>query len=126
MCLAEAGAAQALRPVPLLALVLFLAACGAPSWRQDPAVRAARSACKGVDEPARFACIESHAVGALNPDVCRLAGIYIDDACLQSVYEAAGDPAVCDRLYLEGVRPTCRAYYAALDPTPLPSPAPLR
>jgi hypothetical protein len=48
----------------------------------------------------------------LNPDVCRLASIWIDDLCLQMVYEAADDPAICEQLYLEGVRPTCRTYYA--------------
>jgi hypothetical protein len=51
-------------------------------------------------------------VETLNPNVCRLAGIWVDDMRLQAVYEAAGDPAICDQLYLEGVRPTCRAYYA--------------
>ena len=35
----------------------------------------------------------------------------MDHACLQAVYQAADDPAICDRLYLKGVRPTCRAYY---------------
>jgi hypothetical protein len=38
------------------------------------------------------------------------------------VYEAAGDPAICEQIYLEGVRPTCRAYYAAFS-TPRASPA---
>jgi hypothetical protein len=46
--------------------------------------------------------------------ICWLAGEWIDDACLQSVYEAAGDPAICDRIYLQGVVPNCRAYYARL------------
>jgi len=57
------------------------------------------------------ACIERHAVASLNPDVCRLASVWVDDACLQSIYQAADDPAICDQLYLKGVRPTCRAYY---------------
>jgi hypothetical protein len=51
------------------------------------------------------------ALAALNPDVCRLLGIAVDDACLQAVYEAADDPAICDRLYLPGVVPVCKAYY---------------
>ena len=62
------------------------------------------------------------------PEICRLLNIYIDDWCLQVVYEAADDPAICDRLYLAGIRPTCRAYYAdpqrvprVLTPTPLPA-----
>jgi len=93
----------------------LLSACGAGTWRQDPAVQAVRKACKGLDQQARESCVEFHAVGALNPDVCRLAGIWIDDACLQSVYEEAGDPAICERLYLEGVRPNCRAYYDRLN-----------
>ena len=54
----------------------------------------------------------------------------MDDACLQAVYEAADDPAICDRLYLPGVVPTCKAYYAdpnrvprLLTPTPIPDDA---
>ena len=47
------------------------------------------------------------------------------DMCLQAVYEAAADPAICERLYLEGVRPACRAYYGALS-TPPPGPTLLR
>jgi hypothetical protein len=92
--------------------VLSLAACGPQAWEQHPAVKAAKKACKGPDEGERYDCIERHAVETLNPDVCRLAGMWIDDMCLQMVYEAAGDPAICEQLYLEGVRPTCRAYYA--------------
>jgi hypothetical protein len=89
-----------------------LTACGPQAWEQDPAVRAAQKACKGPDRGERYNCIERHAVKTLNPDVCRLVGIWIDDMCLQAVYEAASDPAICQQLYLEGVRPTCRAYYA--------------
>jgi hypothetical protein len=37
--------------------------------------------------------------------------MWIDDMCLQAVYQAADDPAICDQLYLHGVRPTCRRYY---------------
>ena len=82
-------------------------------------------ACKKLDEGERYACIERHALKTLKPNVCRLASIWIDDTfaslsagmCLQAVYEAAGDPAICEQIYLEGVRPTCRAYYAqALTP----------
>ena len=97
----------------LLGLGLLLTACGARAWEHDLVVQAARSACKGVASADRYTCVERHAVESLSPDVCRLLGIGLDDACLQSVYEAADDPAICDRLYLEGVRPTCRAYYAA-------------
>ncbi|MBC8445571.1 MAG: transposase, partial [Chloroflexi bacterium] len=61
----------------------------------------------------------------LNPDVCRLAGMWVDDMCLQAVYEAADDPTICDRLYLEGVRPTCRAYYASLEMAATPPGTPL-
>lgn len=96
----------------LVLLSALLAACAARPWEQNPNVQAAREACRGLDQQARCSCIQFHAVGTLNPDVCRLLGIAVDDACLQSVYEAADDPAICDRLYLEGVRPTCRAYYA--------------
>ncbi len=90
---------------------LALAACEPATWKQDPSVQAAKRACKGLDEGERYDCVEHHAVESLNPDICRLAGIWIDDMCLQAVYEAADDPAICEQLYLEGVRPTCRAYY---------------
>jgi hypothetical protein len=90
------------------ALLWLLAACTSQSWKRDPEVQAARRACKGLD----YDCIERHAVESLNPDVCHLAGIWIDDMCLQAVYEAAGDPAICEQIYLQGVQPTCRAYYA--------------
>ncbi|MGA9351724.1 MAG: hypothetical protein WBW48_23385, partial [Anaerolineae bacterium] len=70
-----------------------------------------------------YACIERHAVTNLNPDVCRLAGMWVDDMCLQAVYEAADDPTICDRLYLSGVVPNCHAYYAARSPTPTATPA---
>lgn len=97
----------------LLALMfaLLLTACVPEAWERDPQVQAAKKACKGLDEGVRYACIERYAVETLNSDVCRLAGIWIDDMCLQAVYEAAEDPTICERLYLEGVRPTCRAYY---------------
>ena len=103
-----------------IVLVLFLgmlAACtDNSSWRNDPTVVAARDACKsgsGVD----YNCIEGQAVTALNPEICRLAGIGIDDMCLQAVYEAARDPSICDRIYLRGVVPNCRAYYAPPSPS---------
>lgn len=98
----------------------LLAACFArpPLQSEDPDVRAARAACQAMPEADRFACIEQQAVASRNPDVCRLLGIAVDDACLQSVYEAANDPAICDRLYLPGVVPTCKAYYADPNHTP--------
>lgn len=99
-------------PLILAGLALLLAACGPEAWEQDPDVQATKQACKRLDEGERYACIERHAVESLNPDVCRLAGIWIDDMCLQAVYEAANDPAICEQLYLDGVRPNCRAYYS--------------
>ncbi|MCL7453404.1 MAG: hypothetical protein M8467_10195 [Anaerolineae bacterium] len=119
----------------------LLTSCGAEPWERDPDVQATKAACKGSGKELDYACIERHAVETLNPDVCRLAGIAIDDMCLQAVYEAAGDPAICERIYLRGVQPNCQAYYAAraapspsprvrdtASPTPAsptPSPAPL-
>jgi hypothetical protein len=97
----------------ILCSLPFLEACGPEPWQRDRDVQAADEVCRGL-EGDRYACIERHAVETLKPDVCRLAGIWIDDMCLQMVYEAAGDPAICDQLYLKGVRPTCRAYYARL------------
>ena len=101
-----------LTPLMLLLLVArVLAACTDSTWRHDPAVEAARNACRsqtGVE----YNCVEHEAVAASNPEICRLVGIYIDDMCLQAVYEAADDPTICDRIYLQGVVPNCRAYYA--------------
>lgn len=113
-----------LRPGPLvsIALVFLLAGCTPllSGARPDPAVQAARRACAHLPQTERYACIEEQAVRALDPEICRLAGIAIDDACLersppvgQAIYQAANDPSICERLYLRGVRPACRAYYAA-------------
>jgi len=92
-------------------ITTLLVACAQQSWKQDPDVQAARRDCDGLEQEKQYACIERHAVDSLNPDVCRLVGIWIDDMCLQAVYQAADDPTICDRLYLEGVRPACRDYY---------------
>jgi hypothetical protein len=99
--------------VGLLAILLafVLATCGPEAWERDPEILAVKAVCKGLEEGERYDCIERHAMESLNPDICRLAGIWIDDMCLQAVYEAADDPAICEQLYLEGVRPNCRAYY---------------
>ena len=95
----------------LLVLLVLLAGCGPQPWKQDPDVQAAKRDCAGLPQGEHYACIERHAVTSLDPEVCRLVGKWVDDACLQAVYQAADDPAICDRLYREGVRPTCRAYY---------------
>jgi hypothetical protein len=94
-------------------VVLFtlLTTCAPKPWERDPDVQAAKRACKGLPEGDQYACVEDRAVETLNPDVCRLAGMWIDDMCLQAIYEAADDPAICDQLFLDGVRPTCREYY---------------
>ena len=63
--------------------VLCLAACGPEQWTQVPAVQAAKKACTGLGEGERYDCIERRAVQSLDPDVCRLVGIWIDDMCLQ-------------------------------------------
>jgi WD40 repeat protein len=105
----------------LILLATLLTGCGAEAWERDPDVQAAKAACKGSGKELDYACIERHAVESLNPDVCRLAGIAIDDMCLQAVYEAAGDPAICERIYLRGVRPNCQAYYAVRS-TSFPTP----
>ena len=115
-----------------LSLALLVAACLArpPLQTNDPDVQAAQDACQDIPDSERDACIELQAVATLNPEVCRLLGIAVDDACLQAVYEAADDPAICDRLYLPGVVPTCKAYYAdpnrvprLLTPMPIPDDA---
>lgn len=99
----------------LLLAPAALASCADPAWRHDPAVVAAQNVCQsqsGLD----YNCIEHEAVTAFNPDICRLVGISIDDMCLQAVYEAANDPTICERIYLQGVVPNCRTYYAKLTP----------
>jgi hypothetical protein len=98
-----------------IALALLLAGCLSPrlAVQAAPAVQAARRACAGLPEAERYACIEQQAVRALEPEVCRSTGMAIDGACLQTVYQAANDPSICERLYLRGVRPPCRGYYAA-------------
>ena len=113
----------------LIVLALVLTACAPlPAPGKDPALAAARRACAGLPDARDEQCLVDQAVQSLNPELCRLLNIYIDDWCLQAVYEAAEDPAICDRLYLPGIRPTCRAYYAdpnhvprVLTPTPLPA-----
>jgi hypothetical protein len=108
---------------PLLATlivpVVLLAGCvPLPAPGSTPELATARLACAGLPDMERTQCVVDRATEALNPEICRLLGIAVDDMCLQAVYEAADDPAICDRLYLEGIRPTCRAYYA--DPRRVP------
>lgn len=99
------------RHVLLLVLVPMLAACARRPWKRDPDVQAAHRDCDDLPEGERYTCIERHAVEALNPHVCRVVSKWIDDMCLQAVYQAADDPKTCEQLYLKGVRPTCRDYY---------------
>jgi hypothetical protein len=105
----------------LLIMLLLLAGCAPQPWKKDPDVQAAKQDCAGLPQVEHYACIERHAVTSLNPDVCRLAGMWVDDMCLQAVYEAADDPSICDRLYLSGVIPNCHAYYAVRSPKPTPT-----
>ena len=58
---------------------MLLAACAPQPWKQDPDVQAAKRDCTGPAEGKHYACIERHAVDSLNPDVCRLAGMWVDD-----------------------------------------------
>ena len=96
----------------LFVLLVLLAGCAPQPWKQqDPDVQTAKRDCAGLPQGEHYACIERHAVTSLNPEVCRLASTWVDDACLQAVYQTADDPAICERLYLEGARPTCRVYY---------------
>lgn len=59
----------------------------------------------------KYDCVEQTAGAAFNPGICQLVGIGIDDICLQAVYKAANDLTICDRIYLQGGVPNCRAYY---------------
>jgi hypothetical protein len=106
---------SATRFLLILLLTAAVAACAESSWQNEPAVAAARKACQS-DSGVEYECIERQAVDALNPEICRLAGIGVDDMCLQAVYEAADDPSICDQIYLQGVVPNCRAYYARSTP----------
>ena len=105
----------------ILIAALALAGCSArpPLQSANPQVQAARQACRDVPNKQRYACIEQQAIATLDPEVCRLLGIAEDDACLQAVYEAADDPAICERLYLSSMVPTCMAYYADPNHAPL-------
>jgi len=94
-----------------LAGLAALAGCG-PEWENDPDVQGARIACAGLRKGEHFYCVEQEAVARLSPNVCRLAGIALDGVCLQSVYETAGDPAICEQIYLRAVVPNCQAWYA--------------
>ena len=67
------------RLLVVVSLGVLLVACGAKAWEQDPMVQAARRACKDVSEVEHYACIEHHAVKDLNPDICHLLGIAVDD-----------------------------------------------
>ena len=95
----------------LLVLLVLLVGCAPQPWKQDPDVQAAKQDCAGLPQGEHYVCIERHAVTSLDPEVCRLASVWVDDACLQAVYQAADDPATCERLYRPGVAKTCRAYY---------------
>ena len=115
-----------------LLLVVLLTACAPPiPIPDDPEIEAARSTCaqwRKLDEK-YTACITNEAVAALNPDICRLTNIYIDDFCLQMVYEAADDDSICEQLYLESVQANCYYFHAQPErdhslPMPTRSPAP--
>jgi hypothetical protein len=103
--------------VVLVGGLLLVASCG-PEWELDPDVQGARTACAGLRRKEHTTCVEQEAVARLNPDVCHLAGIAVDSACLQAVYEAADDPGICDRVYLQGAASNCRAWYADRTPEP--------
>ena len=98
----------------LILLLSLTTACASEAWKQDPQVEAAQGTCGALPGAEQYACYERQAIARANPEICRLTGMWVDDACLQAVYEAAGDPAICDRIYLQGVVPNCRAYYARL------------
>ena len=97
---------------------LLLTACQGPAWEDAPNVQAARIACAGLRKSEHYVCIEEQAAARLDPDVCHLAGAGLDDLCLQAVYEAADDPAICDRLYLKGTDANCREWVAQPEPKP--------
>lgn len=100
----------------VLVLSALVGACEGPAWENDPDVQAVRTACAGLRKMEHYSCVEDAAVERLNPDVCHLIAAGLDDLCLQAVYEAAGDPAICAEMYLRGAKENCRTWYA--NPTP--------
>lgn len=103
---------QRLRLILPVLVTLLATACASRAWRFDPDGQAARAACGTLPAGDRYSCVEREAIRSLNPNVCRLAGKWIGDACLQAVYEAAGDPTICGRIYVRGVVTNCQAWYA--------------
>jgi hypothetical protein len=75
-------------------------------------VQAAEKACRRFDEEGQYTCAECHGTDSLDPDAYRQGCIWIDDMCLQTVYDAVGDLATCEQTYSAGVRPICCAYDA--------------
>jgi hypothetical protein len=101
-----------------LAVVLLATGCQGPAWESDPDVKAVRIACAGLRKTDHYDCVEREAIIRLNPEVCRLANIALNDLCLQAVYETLNDPEICDRIWLPSVADDCREWYA--QPTRLP------
>jgi hypothetical protein len=91
--------------------MLMLAGCG-PEWESDPDVEGARIACAGLRRVEHTTCITWEAVARQNPDVCHLSGLALDSACLQAVYRAASNPAICVRVYHSATAEECRTWYA--------------
>lgn len=81
-----------------------------PDIQSDPDVQLARRSCRNISGD-KFDCCVQYAIEYENPNICALTSIFVDDVCLDEVWRAVGDPSICERIYLESVRPNCRAYF---------------
>ncbi|MGD8466059.1 MAG: hypothetical protein PVI09_19545 [Anaerolineae bacterium] len=97
-------------------LSIPLVACAGPAWESHPDVQQARIACAGLRRAEHLDCIEEQAVASLNPAVCHLVAASLDTLCLRAVYEAAGDAAICEQIYLPEVKEACQAWFDANRP----------
>ena len=85
-----------------------------PSFRliiSDPAMRKAWQTCHSMAAENRAPCYQKLAIEQSNPDICWLIGPSIDDACMQSVFEASGDSSICSRISKPGVKALCEEHF---------------
>jgi hypothetical protein len=81
-----------------------------PTIKSDPEVELAEESCKNVPEE-KYDCYVQYAIEYQNTNICALTGIFVDDACMDEVWRAVNDPSICERIYLESVRPNCIGYF---------------
>lgn len=89
-----------------------------PIIRSNPEVQRAKVTCQS--SAGHFDCVVEQAIQFENPNICALTSIFVDDACLDQVWRAVNDPAICDQLYLEPTRPNCAEYFQNQSSTAVP------